>query len=171
MVTVATLGVGLAAAATASAGWRWTAVALWLVSRIGDGLDGVLARATGRTSAWGGYLDITCDMAAYSAMIVAFGHLRPDLHVVWALILTGYVLAITTTLALAAAAERAGRTASLTNRTFQFTRGLAEGGETTVVYLVCLLIPTAAEPIAWGWAVMLGVSALQRSRLAWHVLR
>lgn len=52
MVTVATLGLGLAAAAAAFAGWRWTAVVFWLVSRIGDGLDGVLARTTGRTSAW-----------------------------------------------------------------------------------------------------------------------
>jgi hypothetical protein len=110
-------------------------------------------------------------MAAYSAMVVAFGALRPDLHLLWSGILMGYVLAITTTLALAGAAERARRTISPTNRTFQFTTGLAEAGETTIVYAVCLAVPAAIEPVAWIWSIVLGLSAIQRSVLAWRVLR
>jgi phosphatidylglycerophosphate synthase len=170
-LTLAALAIALAAAALAGAGWRWPALVCWLASRVGDGLDGVLARETGRSSAWGGYLDITCDMAAYSAMVVAFGALRPDLHLLWSAILVGYVLAITTTLALAGAAERARRTISHTNRTFQFTTGLAEAGETTVVYVVCLAVPAAVEPVAWIWCIVLGLSVFQRSALAWRVLR
>jgi len=170
-VTLGALAVALTAAALAGAGWRWSALVCWLASRVGDGLDGVLARDTGRTSAWGGYLDITCDMAAYSAMVVAFGVLRPDLHLLWSAILMGYVLAITTTLALAGAAERAGRTISHTNRTFQFTTGLAEAGETTIVYVVCLAVPAVVEPVAWLWCIVLGLSVIQRSVLAWRALR
>lgn len=170
-VTLATLALGLAASGFAAAEWRWTALAWWLASRVGDGLDGVLARATGQTSAWGGYLDITCDMAAYSAMVVAFGVLRPDLHLLWACMLMGYALAITTTLALAGAAERARRTIIHTNRTFQFTTGLAEAGETTAVYALCLAVPAAVEVVAWIWCIVLGLSAIQRSVLAWRVLR
>lgn len=169
-VTVASLMVGLGAALATAIGWRWAALGLWLASRVGDGLDGVLARTTGRTSAWGGYLDITCDMAAYSGMVVALGVLRPDLQLAWALVLTGYVLAITTTLALAAAAERSGRIVSRTDRTFQFTAGLAEGGETTVVYVICLMLPAATTVAVWVWVVVLGAAAIQRSRLAWRVL-
>lgn len=170
-VTVAALVLALTAAACAATGWRWAALACWLASRVGDGLDGIVARETGRSSAWGGYLDITCDMAAYSAMVLAFGVLRPDLHLLWSGILIGYVLAITTTLALAAAAERAGRTVSATNRTFQFTTGLAEAGETSLVYVVCLTVPAAVETAAWIWCVVLAASAVQRSVLAWRVLR
>lgn len=170
-LTLASLGVALVAAVCVAAGWRWTALACWLVSRVGDGLDGTLARETGRSSAWGGYLDITCDMAAYSAVVLALGVLRPDLHLLWSGILMGYVLAITTTLALAGAAEQAGRTVSATNRTFQFTTGLAEAGETTLVYAVCLAVPAAVETVAWIWCVVLAASAVQRSLLAWRVLR
>jgi len=170
-VTVGALAVALTAAALAAAGWRWTALAFWLASRVGDGLDGVLARETRQTSAWGGYLDITCDMAAYSAMVVAFGVLRPDLHLLWSIMLMGYVLAITTTLALAGAAERAQRTISATNRTFQFTTSVAEAGETTAVYVLCLAVPVAVDAVAWIWCIVLALSAIQRSVLAWRALR
>ena len=64
-VTVASLVVGLAAAVVVVAISPVAGVMLWLVSRVGDGLDGVLARVAGRSSAFGGFLDITGDMAAY----------------------------------------------------------------------------------------------------------
>ncbi len=169
-ITAGTFAIAVGGAAAIAGGHPGAGLALWLVSRIGDGLDGVLARASNRVTAFGGYLDITLDMAAYSAMVVAFATLHPQPRLAWLCILTGYVLSITTTLALAAAADRAGRTISATNRTFQFTRGLAEGGETTLVYVAWVIFPALVEPIAWAWCVVLFAAVVQRSILAWQAL-
>ncbi|MEO8682404.1 MAG: CDP-alcohol phosphatidyltransferase family protein [Vicinamibacterales bacterium] len=169
-ITVGTFAIAAGGAAAIAGGYPSAGLALWLVSRVGDGLDGILARASNRVTAFGGYLDISLDMTAYSAMVVAFATLYPEPRLVWLGILTGYVLSITTTLALAAAADRAGRTISATNRTFQFTRGLAEGGETTLVYVAWVVFPAAVEPVAWAWCAVLFAAAIQRSMLAWGSL-
>lgn len=169
-ITVSTFAIALGGAAAIAGGYPWAGLALWLISRVGDGLDGVLARTANRVTAFGGYLDITLDMAAYSAMVMAFATLHPAPRLAWLGILTGYVLSITTTLALAAAADRAGRTVSATNRTFQFTRGLAEGGETTLVYVAWVVFPAFVEPVAWTWCAVLLAAAIQRSILAWQSL-
>jgi phosphatidylglycerophosphate synthase len=145
-------------------------LALWLASRLADGLDGVVARAGGRQSVLGGYLDITLDMAAYSLMVLAFAHVNPAPPLLWQAILTGYVLAITTTLALSSAAERCARTLAAGNRTFQFTRGLAEAGETSVVYALWVVFPSLVVPIGWMWCALLFATAVQRSWLAYRLL-
>ena len=43
-LTMTGLALGLAAAVAAGLQWWWAALALWLVSRVVDGLDGALAR-------------------------------------------------------------------------------------------------------------------------------
>lgn len=170
-ITVGTFVVAAGGAGLIAAGFIGGGLTLWLASRVGDGLDGIVARETAQSSARGGYLDITLDMAAYSLIVIAFAIARPELGVVWPMVLMGYVMSITTTLALAAAAERAQRTVSETDRTFQFTPTVAEAGETTVVYVLWYLLPAYVEPVAWAWCGMLFVSAVQRSILAWRWLR
>ena len=162
---------GAGAAAAVAAGWPLTGLALWLFSRLGDGLDGLVARETGEASAAGGYLDITLDMAAYSLMVLGFAAAHPEQGLAFAAILTGYTLAITTTLALSNAATAAGREITRTDRTFQFTTGLAEAGETSVVYTLWVLFPGWLQVVAWIWVALLLVTVIQRSRLAWRVLR
>ena len=88
----------------------------------------------------------------------------------WQAILVGYVLAITTTLALSSAAERAARTVAAGDRTFQFTRGLAEAGETTIVYVLWILMPSHVALVGWAWCGLLLATALQRSWMAWRFL-
>jgi len=62
-LTVAGFGIVLVAAVAAAAGaWALTAVIL-IVGTLFDGLDGTLARATGRTSDFGAFLDSTMDRA------------------------------------------------------------------------------------------------------------
>src|SRR5690349_25063427 len=71
-LTAASFLVAIAAAAILAAGHPLAGLALWIVSRIGDGLDGAVAREAGKSSPFGGYLDITLDMTAYAAMIIGF---------------------------------------------------------------------------------------------------
>ncbi len=170
-VSVMACGASLVAAVLVATGFPWVGMAVWLASRLGDGLDGILARETGSSSAFGGYLDITLDMTAYSAMLLGFAVAHPERGVVWSVILAGYALAITTTLALSNAAVAAGRRVSDTNRTFQFTAGMAEAGETTVMYVLWVVFPGELGWLAWVWVAMILAAVLQRSWLACRVLR
>jgi len=168
---VATFVTAAAAAVLIGTGSPRAGLAVWLVSRLGDGLDGVLARETGRSSAFGDYLDITLDMTAYSVVTLGFAAARPELGLVWPAILMGYTLAITTTLALSSAAASAGRRVSDTNRTFQFTTGVAEAGETTVMYALWVVFPHWLAWLAWVWFAVILLTVVQRTWLASRVLR
>ncbi|MFP4483800.1 MAG: CDP-alcohol phosphatidyltransferase family protein [Spirochaetaceae bacterium] len=75
-LTLAGAALGLAAAGAVLVDLMWLAFSLWLVGRIFDGLDGVVARVTSRRSDLGGYLDMLLDTIVYAAVPVAMA-LRP----------------------------------------------------------------------------------------------
>ena len=162
---------GVAAAICMANGWTMVGLATWLTSRVGDALDGTLARDTDQSTAFGGYLDITLDMAAYAAMAVGFAVLHPAYAVAWAMVLAGYVLVITTTLALSDAAGTLGRQVSATDRTFQFTPGFAEAGETNTMYVLWVLFPAHIGWLVWVWVAVLFATTIQRTLLARRLLR
>src|SRR4029079_8361375 len=70
-VTLAACAVGLAAAAAISQHWYLAGLVLMLLSRIGDGLDGAVAKIAGKTDL-GGYLDIVLDFLFYGAVPIGF---------------------------------------------------------------------------------------------------
>src|SRR5262249_33395591 len=70
-VTIAGLGLGLAAAIAIALGDFAIGLFLFLLSRIADGLDGVVARLTMPTDQ-GGFLDIVLDFFVYAAIPLAF---------------------------------------------------------------------------------------------------
>jgi len=168
-VTVVAALLGLTAAALVAVQLTWVGIALWLASRLLDGYDGMLARLAGGGSLFGGYLDITLDMLAYAAMAVAFAVAMPADGVLWTLVLLGYVIAITTTLALSSLAEKADRQLG-GDRSIQFTRALAEGGETTIVYVVIALAPSISRYVLVVWIALLAITAIQRTALARRLL-
>jgi phosphatidylglycerophosphate synthase len=169
-VTVVSFLLALVAAALIADGRPLAGLVAWIVSRIGDGLDGVLARDA-QTSPFGGYLDITSDMASYAAMVVGFAVAHPELWLAWIAVLAGYVVVITTTLALSDAARRSGRAVSRTNRTFQFTPALTEAGETSVMYGLWVVFPQHVPWLVWVWVAALAFTTVQRTVLAWRLLR
>lgn len=170
-MTVVTFVVAVSGAALIALGHPHAGLVVWLISRLGDGLDGALARASARPTPFGAYLDITLDMAAYSAMVLAFSRLYPSLATAWAAILAAYVVVITTTLALSDAAGAADRHISQTDRTFRFTPGIAEAGETTLMYILWVVLPGYVEWLAWTWVFALIATGVQRTVLARRVLR
>lgn len=170
-VTIATFALAVVAAGLVGTGYTHSGLAVWIVSRLGDGLDGALARTAGLKTPFGGYLDITLDMAGYSAMVLGFAMLYPGLGLAWAAVLAGYVVVITTTLALSDAAGAIERQVGLGDRTFQFTPGLTEAGETTVMYALWVLLPQYIEWLIWIWVAALAATGIQRSHLAWRALR
>ncbi len=151
-------------------GWAVAALSLWWLGRLADGTDGILARATGRSSAFGSYLDIVFDMAAYSAMVLAFDHVHPALHERWMLILLMYVLCITSALALGMQ-EAAVDLPARDNRRLRLGAGLAEGGETGIAYTLFLLLPAHVGSLTAVWIVLLAATVVARTLLAWRTLR
>jgi len=177
-VTGLVLGLG---SAVAAGGQAWAlALGLWVLSRVCDGLDGPLARrrrgepgasgaSDGRAAA-GGFVDITADFLVYGATVlgVAIGVTAPVSEggyggswLPFALVLLAYYVNGTAFLAFSSAVERTGHRLD-DGRTFSFLGGLAEGTETIAVHSLWLLLPFWAEPIAWVWAVVVGLSAAQR---------
>ncbi|WP_411280213.1 CDP-alcohol phosphatidyltransferase family protein [Gemmatimonas sp.] len=168
-VTVVAAVLGVTASALVAVHLTGSGIALWLVSRLLDGYDGMLARLAGNGSLFGGYLDITFDMLAYSAMAIAFAVAMPADVVLWMVVLLGYVLAITTTLALSSLAEKTHRQLS-SDRSIQFTRALAEGGETTLVYVLIALAPSVSRYVLVVWIALLAITVIQRTALARRLL-
>ncbi|MGQ0732705.1 MAG: CDP-alcohol phosphatidyltransferase family protein [Acidobacteriota bacterium] len=170
-VTVMSFGLAIVAAVLVAAGYPKVGLGIWLVTRFGDGLDGVIARHTGQATAFGAFLDITLDMAAYAAMVVGFAVLHPHLPLAWVAVLGGYVIVITSTLALSDGARAIGRRVSIGDRTFQFTPGFAEAGETNLMYVLWVLFPQHVGWLVWIWVALLLATGVQRTHLAWRRLR
>jgi hypothetical protein len=56
-------------------------------------------------------------------------------------------------------------------RTLRLTTGLAEGTETIVVYVLFCVLPGASEVIAWAFAALVAMTAVQRVAQATRTLR
>ena len=141
------------------------AIVIWWVGRLMDGTDGIYARAIGKTSSFGAYLDISCDMAAYSAIIVAFDFAFPVYHLNWNLILFLYILCITGALSLGNL-EHKSQKSELDNRGLRLAAGFAEGGETGIAYTLFLLFPTWIGILSNLWILVLSMTVLSRVMLA-----
>ncbi|MEV0889073.1 CDP-alcohol phosphatidyltransferase family protein [Streptomyces microflavus] len=168
---------GLAGAGAAAAGWWPTAAALWLLSRLADGLDGPLARRRGadRGSGAGGFLDITADFLVYGAFVVGVAVGAGGSALPFLLVLLAYYVNGTVFLAFSSIAERTGRRPSQDRlsggRSLNFLGGLAEGGETIVVHTLWCVLPSHAHTIAWAWAAVVAVTAAHRTFTGYRLLR
>ena len=179
-LTTAGLVLGLGSAAAAAATWWWMSLALWLLSRLADGLDGPVARVRRSRdpdesdSGAGGFFDITADFLVYGATVVGVGFGATTAHgAPWwpfLLVLLAYYINGTAFLAFSSIAERSGRTLD-DGRSLSFLGGLAEGAETIVVHSLWLIFSTVAWQIAVLWAGVVAISAVQRLVAGYRSLR
>lgn len=161
-------GLGACAAVTQHA-WT-TALVLWLVNRLFDGLDGPTARRRGPTDL-GAFLDIVADFTVYAAFVVAVAIAVPGARVACLALLTAYYLSGTAFLALSSLLERRGcPDVTADRRSLRFVGGLAEGTETVVVYVLFCLLPHHAALIAWLFTAAVAVTVVQRVALGVHLL-
>ena len=162
-VTIFACLVGLAAAGLIALGYMIAALMLIVVSRVCDGLDGSVARAS-RSTDFGGYLDITLDFVFYGAVPLAFVVHDPAANALAgaALIFSFYVNGASF-LAYAIVAEKRGlRTEARGVKSIYFTTGLAEASETYIVFGVFCLWPAWFAPVAWVFAAICLYTALSR---------
>lgn len=160
-LTVVGLLVGLGAAGAASQGWWLAALAGWLLNRLFDGLDGLVARRSDQQSDLGGYLDMVADVVVYGAVPigVAFGRDERAVWVAAVVLVATFYVNIVSWLYLSALLEKrslgaiqAGQTTSLA-----MPRGLIEGTETIALFTLLLAWPSVA---GWTMAFMAAAVAL-----------
>lgn len=167
-----TLAALLLAGVSATLIWNkqfFAAISVWWIGRLLDGTDGIFARQTGQTSLFGAFLDIVCDMAAYSMMSVAMAVVFPEYHLFWLAILFLYVLCITSALALGNL-EAQRELPPRDDRGLRLAAGLAEGGETGIAYTVFLIAPSLLKYTLPAWIFILATTVIARTLLAKHEL-
>ena len=171
-VTVAACAVGLLAAAAIAAQWYLAGLALILLSRLGDGLDGAVARMSGQTDL-GGYLDIVLDFLFYGAVPIGFVLADPPANAVaGAVLVFSFYVNGASFLAYAVMAEKRKLATSMRGpKSLFFTTGLAEATETIVVFAALCLVPTWFPEIAYAFAALTFYTALSRTVLAARTFR
>ncbi len=167
MVTLAGLALGLLAGVIIALGAPGWALIPLLLGRLADGLDGAIARAT-HTTAFGGYLDITCDFIFYGVIPLAFVLLDPATNgAAGAFLLTSFYANGASFLGFAILAEKAQmQTTARGVKSLYFTGGLLEGTETIAFFVLLCLLPAWFAPLAWGFGALCFVTALSRILLA-----
>lgn len=171
-VTFAGFLLGLAAAGAIAARFNAAGFVLILASRLCDGLDGAVARAT-RKSDRGGFLDIVLDFAFYGLIPLGFVIADPAANAVaGAVLLFSFYVNGASFLSYAIMAEKRGLTSTRRgDKSLYFTSGLAEASETIFVFLLVCLFPSWFPAIAYVFAGVTLITAAARVALAMRVFR
>lgn len=166
-VTLVGLGLGLLSAVLIAVGTPGLALVPLLLSRIADGLDGAVARATRKTD-FGGYLDITSDFLFYGAVPLAFVLADTAKNgAAGAFLLTSFYINGASFLGYAILAEKRGmQTTKRGAKSLYFTGGLLEGFETIAFFVALCLFPSYFAPLAWVFGALCFITAGSRVLLA-----
>ena len=171
-VTLAACAVGLAAAAAISMHWYLAGLVLMLASRVGDGLDGAVAKIAGKTDL-GGYLDIVLDFLFYGVIPIGFVLADPAANAVAGavLVFSFYVNGASFLAFAAIAAKRNMASQARGPKSLFFTTGLAEATETIAMFAAFCLLPQWFAALAYAFAALTFYTALSRVVLAARTFR
>ncbi|PKL80102.1 MAG: hypothetical protein CVV27_00935 [Candidatus Melainabacteria bacterium HGW-Melainabacteria-1] len=150
------LGVGLSTLPLMAQHHYQAALACILLNRLLDGLDGALARRLQRTSPYGAWLDIVCDMLFYGAVVLGMALALPDHAFYSALLLFGFLGTSSSLLAAAALFKPTDE------RGLYFAPGLVEGSETLLFFVAFCLMPYIYPTLALVFATLCFVTVLIR---------
>ncbi len=162
-VTLAGMVMGLVAAACIANRLFLIGLAFILASRLADGLDGAVARATSKTDL-GGFFDIVADFFFYGAIPLAFAVENPQANAIAsAVLLLSFHVNGSTFLGYAILAEKnALETCARGEKNLYFTDGLLEGTETIAFFVALCLWPDLFPPLAYLFAAATFITAAMR---------
>ena len=162
-LTLAGFAVGLLAAVLIAQRAYGAGLALLLLSRLCDGLDGAVARQTQPTDR-GAFLDITLDFIFYAAVVLAFAFADPAANALAAAaLLAGFMGTGSSFLAFAVmAAKRQMSKPMSSEKSFYFLGGLTEGTETLGFFVAMCLWPAQFALLAWVFAGLCVVTTIAR---------
>jgi phosphatidylglycerophosphate synthase len=168
-VTLMGFAVGVTAAWAIALDHSLIGLALLLISRVFDGIDGALARLTTPTDR-GGFLDITLDFLFYASIPLAFAVAQPLTNALpAAVLLATFIGTATTFLAFATlAAQRGKKSAVFPNKGFYYLGGLTEATETLICFAVMCLWPAQFALFAYSFAALCGLTIVTRLWAGWR---
>lgn len=160
---------GMAAALAIALQHFMAGLVLLLLSRLMDGLDGAVARAT-RPTDRGGFLDITLDFLFYAAIPLAFAVADPAHNALpAAVLLASFIGTGSSFLAFAiVAAKRELAATDFPDKSFYFLGGLTEATETIAALVAMCLWPQWFAPIAYGFAALCALTTALRIGWGWQ---
>ena len=172
VVSFIALGVGLLSASAIVYQEFGIALILWLLNRVLDGLDGVVARAHHKQSDFGGYLDLLLDFVVYLAIPIALLVALPTSANLWAGIglLSIYVLNLLSWSTLSAIIEKRQLQTMDRLTTMEMPTGIVEGAETIIFYALFLLLPGYIAYLFWVMSFLVLLTAGQRIWWAYYNL-
>lgn len=153
----------------------YIALVFLALSRIADGLDGAIARATRKTD-FGGYFDIFCDFIFYGAIPFAFIIQNPQTNAIaGSFLLVSFYINAASFLGYAIMAEKRGmHTSAQGSKSLYYAAGLLEGTETILFFVYLCLWPHSFAYAAWAFGILCIITAIVRvvaSYHTFHVLR
>ncbi len=171
-VTLSAFAVGVAAIGAVAAGAYGTGLLLFLLNRLGDGVDGALARRH-RITDLGGFLDIVLDFLVYAGLVFGFALADPaDNALAAAFLLFAFMGTASSFLAFAIMAARRGlETRARGPKSLYYLGGLTEGTETILFFLLALTLPERFPLLALVFGIMCWITTAARVVTAWRLLR
>lgn len=171
-ITVAGFGLGVLAVPALALGWWWEALALILVNRLCDGLDGAVARLTGPTDR-GAFLDIALDFVFYALVPLGFALQDPAANALPAAVLiAAFVGTGSSFLAFATIAAKQHRPQpTFPNKGIYYLGGLTEGFETIAVFVAMCLFPKQFPELAYVFALACAITTVLRWVQGWRSFR
>ncbi|MPQ94475.1 CDP-alcohol phosphatidyltransferase family protein [Thioclava sp. JE_KL1] len=168
-VTVAGFALGLLAIPALAFHAYWLALALILINRVADGLDGAIARIKGPTDR-GAFLDIALDFLFYALIPVGFALADPARNALAAAILiAAFVGTGSSFLAFASiAAKRGMSTDAYPTKGIYYLGGLTEGAETILFFSAICLFPQVFPILAGLFAAACFVTTVTRWLMGWR---
>lgn len=162
-VTVAGFAVGLLALPLIATGHPLWALAAMAANRLGDGLDGALARL-GTPTDRGAFLDIAFDFLFYASVPLGFALANPAANALpAAVLLFAFMGTGSSFLAFAVLAARRGlASAAFPQKGFYYLGGLTESTETMATFALMCALPGWFGPLAYGFAALCGLTTAMR---------
>ncbi|MFO1191073.1 MAG: CDP-alcohol phosphatidyltransferase family protein [Rhodoferax sp.] len=170
-LTLVGFAIGVAAAVLIALHLYQAALALILLSRLCDGLDGAVARITRPTDV-GGFLDIALDFLFYAAIPLGFAFADPARNALAAAtLLAAFAGTMSSFLAFAVlAAKRQMHSLDYPDKSFYFLGGLTEATETLACFAAMCLWPQHFALLAYGFAALCAITTLTRLWWGWRAL-
>ena len=172
-ITLGGLVLGLVSAGMFWAGWSGLAGALVLLSsRLADGLDGAMARAS-RPTDRGAFLDIALDCAFYALFPLGFALGDPAVNgLPAAVLIASFIGTGSSFLAFASIAAKRGTTsADYPSKGIYYLGGLTEGAETIAVFAAMCVFPASFAVLAYGFATACALTTVMRWHQGWTAFR
>jgi phosphatidylglycerophosphate synthase len=163
-ISILALAIGVLATYSAYKQQYLLAFAFWILNRILDGLDGLIARLHDTQSDFGGYVDILTDFVIYAALPIGLvvGSPSSERYLALAFLLGSFYVNTASWMYLAAILEKRAAHDPDTQTTIVMPAGIIGGFETIIAYGIFLLFPAFITTLFSIFAALVFITTIQR---------